>query len=182
MALARPTRSSDLSSLDLKCLKILLNGIQFYPSKLAKQSRPSKSAAPFIFPAVFLQTINCVRRLPCYHMSPEPSPIGVANGSNRKSKLLLSYIKPHNPITSSSITRWIMSMLDLAEIDTKTFKAHSCASASSGLTTNQIMNVADWSFESVVQRFYYRPPSCNQVELQCSPQSQQIYYKHHIDM
>ena len=62
-----------------------------------------------------------------------------------------------------------MSMLDLARIDTKTFKAHSVrsasasAAASASLTTNQIMNAADWSSESVFQRFYYRPPSGNQV-------------------
>ena len=60
-------------------------------------------------------------------------------------------------------------MLDLAGIDTKTFKAHSVrgasasAAASAGLTTNQIMNAADWSLESVFQRFYYRPSSTNQV-------------------
>ena len=51
LALTRPTRSSDLSSLDLRCLKLLPDGIQFYPSELAKKSRPSKSVAPFIFPA-----------------------------------------------------------------------------------------------------------------------------------
>ena len=62
-----------------------------------------------------------------------------------------------------------MSMLDLAGIDTKTFKAHSVrgasasAAASAGLTTNQIMKAADWSSESVFQRFYYRPVSTNQI-------------------
>ena len=58
-------------------------------------------------------------------------------------------------------------------IDTKTFKAHSVrgasasaaasAAASADLTTNQIMNAADWSSESVFQRFCYRLPSGNQV-------------------
>ena len=50
-----------------------------------------------------------------------------------------------------------------------TFKAHSVrdasalAAVSAGLTTNQIMNAADWNSESVFQRFYYRPPISNQV-------------------
>ena len=62
-------------------------------------------------------------------------------------------------------------MLDLAGIDTKTFKAHSVrgaspsAATSAGLTTNQIINAADWSSESVFQRFYYRPPRTNQVRV-----------------
>ena len=60
-------------------------------------------------------------------------------------------------------------MLDLAGINTKTFKAHSVrgasasAAASAGITTNQIMNAADWSSESVFQKFYYRPSGSNQV-------------------
>ena len=60
-------------------------------------------------------------------------------------------------------------MLDLAGIDTNTFKAHSVrgasasAAVSAGLTTNQILNAADWSSESVFQRFYYRSSSSNPV-------------------
>ena len=60
-------------------------------------------------------------------------------------------------------------MLKLAGIDTNTFKAHSIrgasvsAAASAGITTNQIMEAADWSSVSVFQRFYYRPTQSNQV-------------------
>ena len=145
--------------------ELLQEGIQFYPLELAKQSKPSKSVAPFIFPAFPSDNKLCSKVTLLSYISRTESYRG--NGSDRKSKLLLSYIKPHNPITSSSIARWITSMLDLAGIDTKTFKAHSVrgasAAASAGLTTNQIMNAADWSSESVFQRFYYRPPSGNQV-------------------
>ena len=62
-----------------------------------------------------------------------------------------------------------MAMLTLAGIDTSTFKAHSVrgasvsATASAGLTTNQILNAADWGSESVFQRFYYKPVCDNQV-------------------
>ena len=51
LALTRPSRSSDLSSLDLKYMKVLPDGIQFDPAELAKQSRPSKPVASFLFPA-----------------------------------------------------------------------------------------------------------------------------------
>lgn len=60
-------------------------------------------------------------------------------------------------------------MLKLAGIDTDTFKAHSTrsasasAAASAGLTTNQIMEAADWSSESVFQTFYYKSIQSNQV-------------------
>ena len=56
-------------------------------------------------------------------------------------------------------------MLSMAGIDTSRFKAHSTrsasvtAAASAGVTTNQIIEAADWSSDSVFQRFYYRPHS-----------------------
>ena len=60
-------------------------------------------------------------------------------------------------------------MLKLAGIDTDTFKSHSVRSASAsaaataGITTNQIMDAADWRSESVFERFYYKPTSNNQM-------------------
>ena len=60
-------------------------------------------------------------------------------------------------------------MLNLAGIDTDNFKAHSVrsasvsAAASSGVTTNQIMEAVNWSLESVFQRFYYKPTNTNAV-------------------
>ena len=54
-------------------------------------------------------------------------------------------------------------MLERAGINTEIFKAHSVRSASAsaatgaGLTTSDILNAADWSTESVVRKFYYKP-------------------------
>ena len=76
-------------------------------------------------------------------------------------------IKPHNPVTSPTIARWIRTILSKAGIDTDTFKAQSTRSAavstaaSIGLTTNDILNAADWSSESVFRKFYYRPEAKN---------------------
>ena len=41
-----------------------------------------------------------------------------------------TYVKPHYPISSSSVTRWILSLLSLAGVDTSVYKAHSTRSAS----------------------------------------------------
>ena len=57
-------------------------------------------------------------------------------------------------------------MLKLAGIDTDTFKSYSVRSASTsaaGITTNQIMDAADWKSESIFERFYYKPTSSNQM-------------------
>jgi len=70
-----------------------------------------------------------------------------------KEKLLLSFVKPHNPTSTSSVARWIVTLLKSAGIDTDIFKSHSVRSvsatavASAGIMTNQIMET-DWRSES----------------------------------
>ena len=62
-----------------------------------------------------------------------------------------------------------MSTLRLAGVDTSTFKVHSIrgasllAAASARVTTTQILDTADWSSESVFQRFYYKPRGDNPI-------------------
>ena len=58
---------------------------------------------------------------------------------------------------------WIKTLLTKAGINTDIFKAHSVGSAATstaanaGITTNDILKAADWSSESVFQKFYYKP-------------------------
>ena len=53
--------------------------------------------------------------------------------------------------------------MESAGIDTSIFKAHLVRSASTstaamqGVTTENILNVANWSTESSFQRFYHKP-------------------------
>ena len=54
-----------------------------------------------------------------------------------KSQLLLSFVKPHNPVVSSTISGCIKNVLREAGIHAKVFKGHSTRSASTskaGLT------------------------------------------------
>ena len=51
LALTRPSRSADFSQLDIRFRKYLPEGVVFQPTKLAKQSRQSKTIAEFFFPA-----------------------------------------------------------------------------------------------------------------------------------
>ena len=152
-------------------MRLLPEGIQFQPSCLSKQSRPRNPPKPFLFPSLFpsfpADGKLCPKQTLLQYISQTESFRPTDPG--QKNNLFILYIKPHNPITPSSIARWITSMLKLTGIDTDTFKAHSVrsvstsAAASVGLTTNQIMEAADWSSQSVFQRFYYRPTQSNQV-------------------
>ena len=77
-------------------------------------------------------------------------------------KLFVAVVEPHNPVSLSSIARWLRDTLQQAGIDVGIFGAHSVREASSsataaGVTTNDILKGADWSSESVFRNFYYRP-------------------------
>ena len=78
------------------------------------------------------------------------------------SKLFLSLIGPHNPVSSMTIARWIMSVLQSAGIDTSKFKAHSVRGAATsrayftGTPVADILKMADESSEHVFRRHYLR--------------------------
>ena len=160
LAPTRLSRSNDLSNLNLRFMRPFSEGIQFRPTSLSKQSRSDKPSKPFLFPSFPEDERLCPKQTLLHYISRTES--FRSTDSNQKNNLFLSYIKPHNPITSSTVTRWITTLLKLTGIDTDTFKAHSTRSASSSvaasaaLTTNQIIDAADWSLKSVFRTFYYK--------------------------
>ena len=82
---------------------------------------------------------------------------------SKPNKLLLSYIRPHKPISGASLSRWLKDIISRAGIDTSIFKAHSVRGASAsaayerGASLQDILDLADWSTDSTFRRFYYRP-------------------------
>ena len=79
-----------------------------------------------------------------------------------KSKLFLSWIGKHDPVSSSTIARWLKTCMLEAGIDINIFKPHSvrgatCSKAAGmGVTTKDILDAADWSSEGTFQRFNNR--------------------------
>ena len=160
LALTRPSRSADLVKLDLRYRRFTPEGVVFQDSGLAKQARPGRLRAEYFFPA-FEQARLCPRHtLTVYE---ERTKSFRDQGDTERSKLFLAVVKPHKPISSSTMARWLRSLLGKAGIDTNIFKAHSVrgaaasAAANAGVTTIDIMKAADWSSESVFTKFYYKP-------------------------
>ena len=80
--------------------------------------------------------------------------------ANTQSRLFLGVIRPHNPVAPSTVARWLRTVMERAGMDTSVFKAHSAATtaaANAGITTEDILKVADWSSDTVFKRFYYKP-------------------------
>ena len=51
-------------------------------------------------------------------------------GVGDKSNFLLSFVKPQNPVVSSTISEWIKNVFGEAGVDTEIFKRHSTRSVS----------------------------------------------------
>ena len=124
--------------------------MSFASSGLAKQSRQGKPIT------VSFPHDSRLCPLKAYEDRTAPYREGQQN-------LFLALIKPYKAVTSSIIARWLESPLEAAHIDTSEFSAHSVRGASSsvaanlGITANDILKAADWSSESVFQKFYYKP-------------------------
>ena len=156
LAITRPSRSADLSQLDIERMKTGTNGITFLPASLAKQSRQGRPIAEFFFPSFQPNATICpVHTLQAYLTTTRPL-------RGAESRLFVSFIKPHKAVTSSTIARWLRITLEQSGIDSSIFGAHSTrgasasAAAKGGITTEDILKAANWSSESVFQRFYHK--------------------------
>ena len=80
-----------------------------------------------------------------------------------ESQLLLSYIRPYEKVSTSTISRWVVDVLKQSGIDTEMYKAHSTRSASTSkvkrklnifrLSISDILKRRHWSGESTFQKF-----------------------------
>ena len=161
LALTRPARSVDLSKLDIRARSFTAAGVTFKALHLSKQSKASKPLVDFFYPRFPEEEVICpVATLQAY----EARTLRFRALSTDKAKTLvfLSWIGEHEPVTSSTIARWLRTCLSEAGIDTGIFKAHSVRGAASskaaavGVTTADILQAADWSSVSTFQKFYLR--------------------------
>ena len=157
LALTCLSRSADLAKLSLKGLRNTPEGAVFLPAALAKQCSPGRIIKEFFFPRFAENTKLCPVHSLCLYLERTRDLRGTAD------QLFIATIKPHLPVTSSTIARWLKKVIGDSGIDTSIFKAHSVRSASTsvaanqGVTTEDILQAADWSSNSSFQRFYYKP-------------------------
>ena len=155
LALTNADRASDLYLLTLSHRRYHEDRVTFLIEGLGKTRRSGPprevsyhafSDCPNICP---METLRVYER----------KTLSLRNGTD---PLLISCVKPHKRVATSTISRWIKAMLREAGVDAN---AHSTRSASTsaafaaGLSTKDIMNAACWSRESTFKRFYCRPIS-----------------------
>ena len=157
-ALASAQRQQTLSVLDLNFRKESQDSITFVVTDRLKTSRPGKSIE------ITFSSSGCASICPLAALKEYISRSETLRfrSGHFVSKLFLSLIRPYNPVSSRTIARWIMSVLQSAGIDTSKFKAHSVRGAATsrayftGTPVADILKMTDWSSEHVFRRHYLR--------------------------
>ena len=90
----------------------------------------------------------------------------VKESLRKSSQLLVSYVKPHDNVCSSTIGRWLKTSLAQAGIDIHVYQAHSTRSASTSkaagsLPVDAVMKLAGWSQESTFRKYYDKTVSAS---------------------
>ena len=90
----------------------------------------------------------------------------VTESLRKSSQLLVSYVKPHDKVFSSTIGRWLKTSLAQAGIDIHVYQAHSTRSASTSkaagsLPVDAVMKLAGWSQESTFRKYYDKTVSAS---------------------
>ena len=156
LALANADRASDLWALDVKFLSMTSEGAIFRLASLTKTARPDKPITSCYSPLPDA-SLCPVRTLQQYLTRTVNWRESAGN-----SKLFLSLNKPHHPVTSATIARWLKQVLREAGV-AENFSAHSTRATAvsvafdKGVPISDIMKTADWSSDSVFKKYYYKP-------------------------
>ena len=161
LALTNADRASDLHLLDLNFKQVLSHGVRFQIVGLSKTCRsgPPREVTYFAFKEC--ETICPVATVEAY----ERRTADLNTPDQDTNPLLIGCVKPHKPVTSSTISRWSRNLMEASGIDVSIFKSHSIRAASTSAATNlgvsvkDIMKTANWTSESTFKRFYLKPIS-----------------------
>ena len=80
-----------------------------------------------------------------------------------ETKLFVSYVRPHKPVSRDTISRWTKETLHLCGVDIKVFSAHSTRSASvskasaKDVPLHEIMARAGWKSAETFHKYYNKP-------------------------
>lgn len=168
-ALVSADRGQSLALMNPRLVSFTSGKATFFITDRTKTSKPGKPVKRIVLTAFPQDPSLCVKSLCQYYLKRTaalrslPSTNTSGGSSTRgdpRTRLFISYRKPHRPVTSTTIARWLK--VTLAKVGIKGYGAHSTRSAStsaavhSGLGTQDILKAADWSRETTFNKFYNR--------------------------
>lgn len=156
IALTNATRSQTIHLLDLEDMEKLKGEYVFTIVNHLKQSRPG-----YRNPQVTLKAYPPDRRLCVYTVLKEYLK-RTETFHLKYSKLILSFIKPHKPVSCTTISRWIKTVMCKSGIDINQYSAHSVRSASTSkakvnsVPMRDILSKGGWTNVGTFAKFYDR--------------------------
>lgn len=158
LAITNVSRAHELQRLNPQLMRDHGHYIVWHIDKLTKVKRPSRPEVKLTlheFPESTVDVIACLRtyvtRTAFWRTS-----------LNKQEQLFLAIVRPHMPVSTSTISRWLKELMAAAGIDVSVFKGHSvraaaCSKAADlGLSVPQIIERANWSSARTFHRFYHR--------------------------
>lgn len=158
IAITNAARSQSIHLMNTKNVYKLKGEFIFVLSELVKQSRPGYKE-----PTVNIKAFPPDRRICIYTVYKEYMlRTKLFREKQSHGKLLLSYVKPHSPVSRDTVSRWIKTVMTRAGIDTSIYKSHSVRSASTSkaktnfVPISNILKKAGWSNSKTFAKFYDR--------------------------
>ena len=147
LCLTTGQRDQTIKFLNLECLKVFDDrAILFIPDKL-KTTRPRHHLPPLEIKTYKDVELCVVSHLRQYIKLTE----NLRKGDDKQ--LLLSYVKPYKPISTTTLSRWCVSIMKESGINVDIFGSHSTRAASTsrckaeGPSFKEISESAGWSIE-----------------------------------
>ena len=154
LALTSGQRAQTLSKLKLSDLKLSASKAVFHISEPLKTK--TKGSAIVSFQAYPEKELCVVELISNYiRLTSE-----IRGGEDQ---LLLSFQKPHKAISVDTVRRYLLTVLDLAGIDTNIYKPHSTRAAatskakSKNVPIDLILQAGMWTNETTFSKFYDKP-------------------------
>ncbi|XP_045187813.2 uncharacterized protein LOC123545546 [Mercenaria mercenaria] len=159
LGLTTGQRCQTLSFVDVRNIEFINDGVKIRIGDMLKQSSANRHLKE-IFLKQFKQNeklcvVECLRHY-----------LIVTSSLRQSTQLFVALKKPHNPVTKSTIARWIKTLLKFAGIDMTIFKPHSvraaaCSAVEGHIPIDTILKTAGWTRKSNFRKFYDRPVKCN---------------------
>ena len=124
LAILSSNRASELTYLDIRHIVCKENSVIFHFSKLTKTLKKGKNPPSFELKEFEKAELCVIRCLKQYLLITNPLRCA------KTTQLPISYIRPHNPVSVDTVSRWLKEFLRLSGNDTSIFTGHSIRTAS----------------------------------------------------
>ncbi|XP_072048693.1 uncharacterized protein [Amphiura filiformis] len=162
IALTSTQRIETLHKLQIADLKMTDNSACFHVKELVKQSRPGHVGTIVRLSAYPPDRRLCVFKYLQHYLNKTKD-----LRKSGESHLFISFRRPYARVSKDTISRWIRTVMELAEVDTTKYKPHSTRAASTSTLNNstvpesQILNAAGWAREETFRKLYNKPVEQN---------------------